>query len=155
MVLSLGIPVAGRQISERQNNPMNKRVGLWFTHNKAVIVSITEDGEERSIITSNMEHYLRYSSATPGDGSPQESRDNRYWNHVGEYYDKVIAHIRDAKAVQIFGPDEAKSELKKRLESLGLPEYSIMLETTGNLTDHQIVKKVREKFPAHSQYDIF
>ena len=139
---------------KRKNNPMSKRVGLWFNHNKAVIVSIT-DGEERSIITANMEHYLRYSNATPGDGSPQDTRDNRYWNHVGEYYDKVIAHIRDAEAVLILGPDEAKFELKKRLENLGLPEYSIVLETTSNLTDHQIAKKIREKFPAHSQYDIF
>jgi stalled ribosome rescue protein Dom34 len=140
---------------KRKNNPMSKRVGLWFNHNKAVIVSITDDGEERSIITANMEYYLRYSNATPGDGSPQDTRDNRYWNHVGEYYDKVIAHIRDAEAVLILGPDEAKFELKKRLENLGLPEYSIVLETTSNLTDHQIAKKIREKFPAHSQYDIF
>jgi hypothetical protein len=142
-------------VTKRKNNPMSKRVGLWFSHNKAVIVSITDEGEERSIITSNMEHYLRHSSATPGDGSPQDKRDNRYWNHVGEHYDKVIAHIRDAEAVQIFGPDEAKYELKKRLENLGQPEYSITLETTGSLTDHQIAKKVRARFPARSQYDIF
>ncbi|MFO7583164.1 MAG: hypothetical protein R6W69_00425 [Anaerolineales bacterium] len=134
---------------------MGKRVGLWFNHNKAVIVSITEDGEERSIVASNMEHYVRYSSATPGDGSLQDIRDKRYWDHIAEYYDKVIAHILGAEAVQIFGPDEAKHELKKRLENLGLPDYTIMLETTGNLTDHQVAKKVREKFPSHSQYDIF
>jgi hypothetical protein len=141
--------------TKRKNNAMSKRVGLWFTYNKAVIVSITDDGEERRIITSNMEHYLRYSSATPGDGSPQDTRDNRYWNHVGEYYDKVIAHIRDADAVHIFGQDEAKSELKKRLEDLGLAEYRITLETIGKLTDHQVAKKVRARFPARSQYDIF
>jgi hypothetical protein len=141
--------------TKRKNNPMSKRVGLWFNHNKAVIVSVTDDGEERSVITSKMEHYLRYYSANPGDGSPQDIRDNRYWNHVGEYYDKVIARIRDADAVHIFGQDETKSELKKRLENLGLAEYRITLETTGKLTDHQIAKKVRARFPARSQYDIF
>lgn len=140
---------------KRKNNPMSKRVGLWFNHNKAVIVSITDDGEERSVITSNMEHYLRYSSATPGDDSPQDMRDKRYWDHVGKHYDKVIALIRDAEAVQIFGPDDSKAELKKRLEDLGLPEYKITLETTGNMTNHQIIKKVRMRFPARSQYDIF
>jgi hypothetical protein len=77
---------------KRKNNPMSKRVGLWFNHNKAVIVSITDDGEERSVITSNMEHYLRYSSATPGDDSPQDMRDKRYWDHVGKHYDIVTAY---------------------------------------------------------------
>lgn len=141
--------------TKRKSNPMGKRVGLWFNQNKAIIVSITDDGEERIIITANMEHYLRYSSATPGDGSPQESRDKRYWDHVDEYYDKVIAHIRDAEAVQILGPDEAKSELKKRLEDVGLAEYSITLETADKLTDYQVVEKVRARFPIRSQYDIF
>lgn len=141
--------------TKRKNNPMSKRVGLWFDHNKAVIVSITEDSEERIIITSKMEHYLRYSSATPGDGSPQEPRDKRYWDHVDEYYDKVIANIRDAEAIQIFGPDEAKSELKNRLENLGMAEYSITLETADGLTDHQVAEKVRARFPVRSQYDIF
>lgn len=86
---------------------------------------------------------------------PQDTRDNRYWNHAGEYYDKVIAHIRDADAVHIFGQDEAKSELKKRLEDLRLAEYRITLETIGKLTDRQIAKKVRARLLARTQYDIF
>ena len=32
------------------------------------------------------------------------------------YYDEVIAVIRDAQAILILGPGEAKGELKKRLE---------------------------------------
>ena len=140
---------------KRKNDPMSKRVGLWLSRNKAVIVSITDDGEERRIITANMEHYFRYSSATPGDDSPQDTRDKRYWDHVGEYYDKIIALICDAEAVQIFGPDDAKSELKKRLENIGLAEYNITIQTIGNMTSHQIIKKVRTRFPARSQYDIF
>ncbi len=142
-------------VTNRKNNPMSKRVGLWFNIDKAVIVSITDDGEDRSTITSNMEHYFRHSSATPGDGSHMDLRDRRYWNHAGEYYDKVIAQIRDAEAVQILGPDEAKHELKKRLEKIGVAKCSITLETTDKLTDRQVAKKVREKFPSRSQYDIF
>jgi hypothetical protein len=32
------------------------------------------------------------------------------------YYDEVISCIRDAESILIFGPGEAKGELKKRLE---------------------------------------
>jgi len=133
---------------------MNKRVGLWFDSEMAVIVSITDDGEEIRIFTTNMDNYVRYSSHIPGDGSPEESRDRRYWNHVAEYYDKVIGHIRDAKAIQIFGPDEAKYELEKRLGTAGLAEYIVSIDHADKLTDLQVANRVRERFPARSLFDL-
>lgn len=41
-------------------------------------------------------------------------------HQAGEYYDKVITHIRDADEIDIFGPDAAKHELQKRLKDEGL-----------------------------------
>ena len=134
---------------------MNRKVGLWLDHKKAVIVSITNDGEERRIITSDMEHYVRYSSNVPGDGSAEDIRDRRFWNHLGEYYEKVIAQIGDAKSIQIFGPGEAKYELKKRLESEGMLENVVSVDDAGSLTNRQIAMKVRERFPARDLFDIF
>jgi hypothetical protein len=134
---------------------MNKKVGLWLDHKKAVIVSITNNGEERRIITSDMEHYVRYSSNVPGDGSTEDIRDRRFWNHLGEYYDKVIVHIGDAKSIQIFGPGEAKYELKKRLESEGMLDNIVSVDEAGSLTDRQVALRVRERFPARSLFDIF
>jgi len=133
---------------------MNKRVGLWLDRNKAVIVSITDDGEERKRITSDMEHYIRYSNAVPGDGSPENLRDRRFWNHLGEYYDNIIAHIHDAKAIQIFGPGEAKYELEKHLVQKGLSEYIVSMENADKLTDLQIATKVQLRFPARSPFDL-
>ena len=134
---------------------MNKKVGLWIDHNKAVIVSITNNVEERRIITSDMEHYVRYSSNVPGDGSAEDVRDRRFWNHLGEYYDKVIAQIGDAKAIQIFGPGEAKHELKKHLEGGGKLDNIVSVDEAERLTYRQVAIKVRERFPARSLYDIF
>ena len=134
---------------------MNKKVGLWLDQNKAVIVSITNAGEERKRITSNMEHYDRFSSSVPGDGSPEDVRDRRFWNHLGEYYDKVIKQIGDAKSILIFGPGEAKYELQKRLESEGLSDNIVSVDDAGSLTDRQVAKKVRERFPARAHFDIF
>lgn len=134
---------------------MNKKVGLWIDHNKAVIVSITNNVEERRIITSDMEHYIRHSSNVPGDGSAEDVRDRRFWNHLGEYYDKVIAHIGDAKVIQIFGPGEAKHELQKHLESKGMLDNIVSVDDAESLTDRQVAKRVRERFPARSHFDIF
>jgi len=133
---------------------MDKRVGLWFDNEKAVVVSVTDDAEEIKRFTSSMKNYIRFSSSTPGDGLPEDARDRRFWNHLNEYYDNVVAHIRDARMIQIFGPGDAKYELKKRLEKVGLAEHSVEIDNADSLTDHQIAAKVRERFPARSQFDI-
>lgn len=139
---------------QKKRNLMNTRVGLWIDRNKAVIVSIANNIEARSIITSDMEHYVLYSTVVPGDGSPEEIRDRRFWNHLGEYYDKIIAHIRDATEIQIFGPEEAKYELQKRLESEGLAQHIVSVEDAGKMTDLQIATKVQKRFPLRSRFDL-
>lgn len=134
---------------------MNKRVGLWLDRKKAVIVSITNNGEEKRIITSDMDHYILYSAVVPGDGAPEEIRDRRFWNRLNEYYDKIIAHIHDATEIQIFGPEIAKHELEKRLDAEGLSERIVSIENAGQLTNIQIATRVERRFPARSQFDIF
>ena len=133
---------------------MNKQVGLWLDRRKAVIVSIANNIEAKRIITSDMEHYVLYSTVVPGDGAPEEIRDRRFWNHLGEYYDQIIAHIRDATEIQIFGPEEAKYELQKRLEDEGLVEHIVSVEDAGKLTDLQIATKVQQRFPLRSRFDL-
>jgi stalled ribosome rescue protein Dom34 len=134
---------------------LNKKVGLWLDQSKAVVVCITNNGEERRIITSDMEHYDRFSSNVPGDGTEEDLRDRRFWNHLNEYYDKVITQIGDAKSILIFGPGEAKHQLKTRLENGGLLENIVSVDDAGSLTNHQIAIKVRERFPARDHFDIF
>jgi len=142
-------------LDQKRKNPMHKRVGLWLDRNKAVIVSIANNIEGRRIITSDMEHYVLYSTVVPGDGSPENVRDRRFWNHLDEYYDKIIVHIRDAKEIQIFGPEVAKYELQKHMEDEGLASQIVSIEEEGKLTDPQIAAKVQKRFPARSRFDIF
>jgi hypothetical protein len=133
---------------------MDKKVGLWLDRNKAVIVSITNNVEGRNIITSDMEHYVLYSTIVPGDGSPENPRDRRFWNHLGAYYDKIIADIRDATEIQIFGPEVAKYELQKHLEDQGLAGRVVGMEDAVNMTDLQISTKVLRRFPLRSRFDL-
>lgn len=133
---------------------MNKKVGLWLDRNKAVIVSIVDNIEAKRIITSDMEHYILYSTVVPGDGSPEEIRDRRFWNRLGEYYDKIIAHIGDATEIQIFGPEVAKYELVRHLENEGLAGNVVSMEDADRLTDLQIAIKVQKRFPVRSRFDL-
>jgi hypothetical protein len=132
---------------------MTKNVGLWINRNKAVIVSIANSTEARRIITSDMEHYVLYSDVVPGDGAPEDARDKRFWNHLGEYYDKIIEHIQDADKIQIFGPSVAKYELEKHLQEEGLSSRIVSMEEVEKMTDLEIATKVQNRFPVPSRFD--
>jgi stalled ribosome rescue protein Dom34 len=123
---------------------MKRQVGLWIDHRETVIVIVAGEGEEIKRITSNMEKHVRFS------GSPQVSaedqRDRKFAGHLTKYYDKVIASIRDAESILIFGPGEAKGELEKRLESEGLRGRIVGIETVDKMTDRQIAAKIRQRF---------
>src|SRR5512143_3874566 len=101
---------------------MKKGIGLWIDHRKAVVVIVSDEGEEVKEITSHMEKHVRFSSGNSEDGSAEDVRDRQYENRLNSYYDTVIAVIRDGDSIQIFGPGEAKGELEKRLEQEGLKD---------------------------------
>jgi hypothetical protein len=125
---------------------MKKQAGLWIDHRKAVIV--TEAGEEIKEISSNMEKHVRFTGGTASeDGSTEDVRDRQFGNRLNSYYDAVVAVIRGAETIQIFGPGEAKGELVKRLEHDGVKERILAIETVDKMTDRQIAAKVREHFP--------
>ncbi len=126
---------------------MKKQAGLWIDHRKAVIVLISDAGEEIKKIVSGMEKHVRFSGGDGSeDGSSEDVRDRQFGNHLNSYYDQVIAVVRDAEAVQVFGPGEAKGELVKRFEHEGLQAHILEAETVDKMTDRQIAAKVRECF---------
>jgi uncharacterized protein YunC (DUF1805 family) len=133
---------------------MRTGVGLWIDHRKAIIVAVTDKGEEIGLIISKVEKQLRRSGDSPLKGSYEslqvpasDSRQKTFTGQLNIYYDAVIACIRDADSILIFGPGEAKGELKERLERNNLGGRIVGIETVDKMTDRQIAAKVRQYFP--------
>ena len=92
-----------------------------------------------------MEAHPRY--AGQQDGGGEKKYEERHSQDLDRYYDEVIRQLTDADELVIFGPGEAKLELKQRLRrSKAHSERTIGIETTDKLTDPQIVAKVKEHF---------
>ncbi|NOT06342.1 MAG: hypothetical protein HOP27_17255 [Anaerolineales bacterium] len=124
---------------------MNKQAGLWIDHRKAIIVLITDEGEEIKKIVSGMEKHVRFTGGDGSeDGSSEDVRDRQFGNHLNSYYDEVIALLRDTDSIQIFGPGEAKGELEKRIQHAGIKAHIFEIETVDKMTDRQISAKVRD-----------
>jgi len=124
---------------------MKKDIGLWIDHRKAVVVMVSDEGEEVKEITSQIDKHVRFSSGASEEGSSEDVRDRQFENRLNSYYDDVIAVIRDGDSIHIFGPGEAKGELEKRLESKELGGRIVSVETVDKMTDRQIAAKVRER----------
>jgi hypothetical protein len=136
---------------------MKTIVGLWIDHRKAVIVVVSEKGEETKVIESNVEKHsgriASVRSTTPYESQKvpaDDIREREFTSHLHAYYDEVIAAIRDAESILIFGPGEAKGELKKRLAKDNLSGRIVGVETADKMTDRQIAAQVREYYKQRS-----
>jgi hypothetical protein len=121
---------------------MKTDAGLWIDHRKAVVVMITNGVEDKKTIPSDVEKHVRFSGGTEKTEA-EDSLDRRFANQLSRYYDDVIATIRYAKSVLVFGPGEAKLEIEKRLKKTNFIGRIYRTETAGKMTDAQISEKVR------------
>jgi hypothetical protein len=137
-----------------QEISMKTTVGVWIDHRKAIIVAVSDQGQAIKLIRSQVEKQPRRSGDSPLKGAyepqqvPADDRRQRVFSgQLSLYYNAVIACLRDAEAILLFGPGDAKGELKKQLESNRLGERIISIETVDKMTDRQIAAKVRQHIP--------
>jgi hypothetical protein len=132
---------------------MTDKVGVWIDHRKAVIVVLSPDGEHTTLITSQVEKHLERGGDSPLKGSYEahqvpadDSRQRALTGELNVYYDAVIAALGKVGSLLLFGPGEAKLELKKRLVKANLGERIVAVETEDKMSDRQVVAKVRAHF---------
>jgi len=132
---------------------MNATAGLWIDHRKAVIAIVSAEGEKTLEIKSNIDkqpgRFAGVRSTAPYESQLVKADDRlerKLSAHLNQYYAKVIAALRKTDAILIFGPGEAKGELKKRLARSKVGGHITVTETTGKLTDRQIAAKALKYF---------
>lgn len=134
---------------------MKQHAGVWIDHRRAVIVRLTPAGEHTEIIVSKVEKHLERAGDSPLKGRYEplqvpadDSRQRALTGELNIYYDAIVAALRSAESVIIFGPGEAKGELEKRLVKHKLGALVAAVETADKMTDRQVAAKVRDYFSA-------
>jgi hypothetical protein len=121
-----------------------------------VIVVVSGGRESASEIRSNVE-------SQPGrvDGvrstapfetqlmKADDSHEREFRGHLDKYYAEVVAAIPQAESILIFGPGEAKGELRKCLVRAKGRGNVIAVETADKMTHNQIVAKVHRYLLEH------
>ena len=132
---------------------MTTKAGIWIDHRKAVIVTLSPEGEHTTLIESNAEKHPERAGDSalkgPYEAHQVPADDSRQQALTGElniYYGAVITAIRDCGSLVIFGPGEAKVELHKRLLRMKLGGRVAGVEAEDKMTDGQVIAKVRAHF---------
>ena len=141
---------------------MKKYVGIWLDHREAFVVSLAKnqpiaDVNQEMIerIESNIERRVRLSGGSrtrktpygPQDISVDSKQEDRFKLQIREYFKEILIRISDADRILIFGPGEAKIELKKEIEkSKGFANIIKKIESADKMTKRQIAAKVRAFF---------
>lgn len=133
---------------------MKTRIGLWIDHRKAVVVALARGGVETTVvIQSKVDRQPGRSggkqsttSYEPQLVSADDRRQKKFTGQLDIYYDAVIACVRKAETILVFGPGEAKGEFRKRIKKAGIRGRIEEAETFGQMTDRQIAAHVRQHF---------
>jgi hypothetical protein len=141
---------------------MKKYVGIWLDHREAFVVSFTKnqpfvDGNQEMIerIESDIERRVRLSGGSrsrktpygPQEISVDGKQEDRVKGQLRKYYHQIMQRISDADRILIFGPGEAKIELKKEIEkSKQLAARIKKIESADKMTKRQIAAKMRTFF---------
>lgn len=124
---------------------MSHQVGIWIDHKKAVIVSASAGQVTAKTVESEVGPHPHYPG--PQEGGGEKKYEERRDLHLDQYYDAVISQLGQPDALLLFGPGEAKLQLKDRLgRSKVLSARIVAVESADKLTDPQIVAKVKEHY---------
>lgn len=126
-------------------------VGVWIDRRRAAIVFVADIGTSTTLVLSHVDKQpgrlsgLRSTTRFEPQLVPaDDSRERRLTSQLNVYYDAVIACIRGAQAVLIFGPGEAKGELRTRLALLKHDPRTVSFESADKMTARQIEARVRQ-----------
>lgn len=132
---------------------MKQKAGLWIDHRKAVIVNIYDQKVEKITLESTVEKQLgRVNGIRSLDHFENQmvladdTREKKFKNNIAKYYNLVCSKIKEAESVVIFGPGEAKLELKKFIKKNNQEKKLIEIVSADKMTDHQITAKILSHF---------
>ncbi len=119
---------------------MKNNAGLWVDRANAVIVLLTDGDEEIKYIDSDTRNHPNSNEFADDIRLSVEKE------YLKRYYDEIITCVSEAESVFIFGPGEAKDQLKKRFEGSDHSGKTLVVETADKMTEPQVAAKVRNHF---------
>lgn len=129
---------------------MERKIGVWVDHRKAVIVTLTRDQETVQIVSSGVETGTHTAG---GDGLraqygaqamyADDTLQNKSAIQLKKYYNDIAAHLKNADAIMLMGPGEAKIELRNNLDRRMMGAKVLDVRPADKMTAREATLAVR------------
>jgi stalled ribosome rescue protein Dom34 len=136
---------------------MKEKIGVWIDHRKAWIVVPSGKRRENATtvqVESGIEDHTHIAKGvrtdiTPGSmDKPSEDKHQRnIQEQLARYYDRVIDNMCEARSILVFGPGQAKVELKNRIKSQRPTWNTPEIEPADRMTSQEIVERMLQHQP--------
>ncbi|NLF95425.1 MAG: hypothetical protein GX569_01730 [Candidatus Riflebacteria bacterium] len=136
---------------------MKEKIGVWIDHRKAwIVIPAGKKGVNSSImqIESGIEDHTHIAKGmrtdiTPGsnDRTSEDNHQRNIQEQLARYYDRVIGNMTEAQYILIFGPGQAKVELKNRIKSQKPTWSTPEVEPADRMTSQEIVARIMQYQP--------
>ncbi|MFT6167721.1 MAG: hypothetical protein ACJASF_002421 [Vicingaceae bacterium] len=122
---------------------MENKTGIWVDFEKAFIIEANNEQESITKIESNIEHFNAHGG--PQDNVSETRLLERNLHQQKEFFSNVINKVKPNNEIVIFGPAEAKINLKKEFQNHNsFKGQTIPVETSDNMTENQMIAWVKE-----------
>lgn len=120
-----------------------KKIGVYIDHTIAHFIEMSPENLELKIITSKFSHLEKVESLKRSE-KIMHSLEQR---EEASYYFEICEFLKDYKEILLFGPTNAKLELRNILRANHLFDSRIIeVKNTDHLTENQEYAFVREHF---------
>jgi stalled ribosome rescue protein Dom34 len=117
--------------------------GVWMDHNTALIITTPDH-------TGHGEYSVRekiHSHSHSSHGSSEHTMHHAQKAASEKFYKEISRHLESVHDILIFGPGKAQEELFNHLkDDKHFHGKNLSIDSAGNLTENQIVAKVRDFF---------
>jgi hypothetical protein len=124
--------------------------GIWIDHAHAFVVKANPSGDMtvRTIDSGIGPHF--HTGKMEGEHSTifnQHQSDERRKNETHAFMKVLLEALHDADEIVVFGPGNARHDLKNALEdNKTLAKKLVSCETTDKMTENQLMAHVKEVF---------
>ena len=126
------------------------KAGVWIDHKQAIVVLLTDTGQEIRKFSSGMRSPVGKARSTnkytPNDFVAEDRRERKIMAERKKVYEDLIAYLQGTDSLLILGPGEAKGEFQKYLSANRRRGLAPQVETADKMTDRQLVAKVTAHF---------
>lgn len=132
---------------------MKRQTGIWIDTSKAIIITLEAGNNEKIFeIESDVENRIYHDKE--GDkgnfsgvhhGNNETKFENRKKEQMDFFIKEVLAYVKGADELFVFGPAEAKIRLEQKIHGEKLFTHKLKaVETADKMTLNEIVAKVKK-----------